>query len=168
MLSSVRNRRYFLNKAKEHLSDVMNFYAYALLGNHYHFLVQVKPEIPENEEAVYLVHHKMQVFLQTYAMAYNKEKVRVGSLFQKTFKRVRLETMEDILRIVQYIHGNPQHHGLVADFREYEWTSYPSILSDKPTMLKRAEVLAWYGGRENFIRCHEAHQVELDSRLTLE
>ena len=39
-----KNKRYFLNKYQQHLGSFLRTYAYCLLGNHFHFLVQVKYE----------------------------------------------------------------------------------------------------------------------------
>jgi hypothetical protein len=38
---------------------------------------------------------------------------------------------------------------------EYPFSSYNSIVSDEPTFLKRDQVLAWFGGRDLFIKSHE-------------
>ena len=50
---------------------------------------------------------------------------------------------------------NPQKHGFVADFREYPYSSYRALLSDKPTRLERDHVLEWYGGRVAFDAVHQ-------------
>ena len=56
------------------------------------------------------------------------------------------------MRLVHYIHFNPQKHGFVADFREYPYSSYRAFFSDKPTKLEQSRVLAWFGGRCG-VRC---------------
>ncbi|MBA2563017.1 MAG: hypothetical protein H0V14_08920 [Chitinophagaceae bacterium] len=38
---------------------------------------------------------------------------------------------------------------------DYKHSSYYSILSDKPTLLKREKVLEWFGGKEMFIKYHK-------------
>ncbi len=38
---------------------------------------------------------------------------------------------------------------------DYKHSSYYSILSDKPTLLKREEVLEWFGGKEMFVKYHK-------------
>ena len=54
-----------------------------------------------------------------------------------------------------YIHANAQHHKLCKDFTQHKWASWHSMLSDKPTQLKRNEVLEWFGGLEQFIAAHK-------------
>ena len=57
--------------------------------------------------------------------------------------------------LVRYIHRNPQKHGLISDFREWQWSSYGMILEERPTRLLRDDVLAWFGGRAPFMALHE-------------
>ena len=56
---------------------------------------------------------------------------------------------------VIYIHANAQHHNLCTDFSDHPWSSWHTILSDKPTLLKREEVLEWFGGRQQLIEIHK-------------
>ena len=66
-------------------------------------------------------------------------------------------------RVIHYIHWNPQKHGFVADYRDYPYSSYPLFLMDKPTFVKRGEVLDWFDGRDGFVRQHLALTDEQDS-----
>ncbi len=59
------------------------------------------------------------------------------------------------MRLVHYIHFNPQKHGFIADFRDYPHSSYKSLLSDRPTRLEREGVLNWFGGRAGFAAIHQ-------------
>jgi hypothetical protein len=40
----------------------------------------------------------------------------------------------------------------------YPWSSYETIISNKPTGLKRNDVIALYGDAENFILYHNQQQ----------
>ena len=40
----------------------------------------------------------------------------------------------------------------------YPWSSYETIASNKPTMLKRDTVVAFYGDKENFLYYHNQQQ----------
>jgi hypothetical protein len=59
------------------------------------------------------------------------------------------------MRLVHYIHFNPQKHGFVADFREWPYSSYHTLLTDEPTHLKRDQVLDWFDGRSKFVDMHQ-------------
>ena len=48
---------------------------------------------------------------------------------------------EDLFYEERNYHRNPQKHGFLADFRDWTYSSYNTILSQKPTLLKRDEVL---------------------------
>ena len=65
------------------------------------------------------------------------------------------------MTLVTYIHRNPQKHGLVDDFRDWPWSSYPALISEKPTKIQRTEVIDWYGSRANFIN---ANSIDVDEK----
>ena len=67
--------------------------------------------------------------------------------------------------VVRYIHRNPQNHNIIADFRDWPWSSYGLILAARPTRLLRDDVLAWFGGRATFVALH---QTDPDERAASE
>jgi hypothetical protein len=81
-----------------------------------------------------------------------------GSLFETTFERKLVTSEKYFQQLIFYIHNNPVHHGFVKQMSLYPWSSYETVLSDKPTKLKRSEVLEFYGGIENFILYQNQHQ----------
>jgi hypothetical protein len=93
-------------------------------------------------------------FFNCYTKSVNVEQNRSGSLFKKHFKRRIILEEQYLGRIVLYIHLNPVHHKITDDYQNFRWSSYHRILSDKPTKLKRCEVLDIFGGRENYIKSH--------------
>jgi len=60
-----------------------------------------------------------------------------------------------------YIHQNPLRAGLVTNLKDYKYSSYPAYLSTKNTMIKKDEVLVWFGGLDGFITDHKAMVAEL-------
>jgi putative transposase len=79
-------------------------------------------------------------------MAFNKQHYRTGNLFQRPFKRIEVNKESYFTQAIIYIHANALKHKLVKDFATYEWSSYQSIISDKPTLLQKQEVIEWFGG----------------------
>jgi putative transposase len=65
------------------------------------------------------------------------------------------------------VHLNPQHH-LDIDYRSFSFSSYQSIVSDKPTKLVREEVLTYFGGVENFIYSHDFKSEIVSEKFTFE
>jgi hypothetical protein len=60
-----------------------------------------------------------------------------------------------LLYLIAYIHCNPEKHGFVENFRDWPYSSYSVILSSKPSLLKRDELLAWFAGPVAFKKAHE-------------
>jgi hypothetical protein len=93
-------------------------------------------------------------------MAFNKYHGRQGALFNHRFRRVKIESQEHLLNSIMYVHSNPAHHGITTNFSKYEYSSYPIILSDSPTRIRRREVLALFGGKEEFIDQHNLYKIK--------
>jgi REP element-mobilizing transposase RayT len=159
------------------MQPIAETFAYCLLPNHFHFALRTRTE--EEQEA----YHREQIgpFLENgpifklrdpsrafnnlfiaYSRAFNKATNRTGALFERPFERKIVDNHRYLMTLIAYIHHNPQKHGFVDNFRDWPWTSYGAVLSDKPTKLNRDEVLAWYDGRSHFI---DAHAAEPDMQL---
>ncbi|MCA9918509.1 MAG: hypothetical protein KC445_11185 [Anaerolineales bacterium] len=171
-----RNYPYFLQLYAKHIQPVAETYAYCLLPNHFHFGLRTYTEA---EQEAYF-HEKIgpiskigpifklqdpsrafnNLFI-AYARAFNKATSRTGALFESPFGRKLINSERYLLTLITYIHHNPQKHGFVADFRDWPWSSYGAMLTDKPTKLNRDEVLAWFNGRSHFI---EAHATEPEAK----
>jgi putative transposase len=93
-----------------------------------------------------------------YTQSINKRYNRTGSLFETTFERKLVTSEKYFQQLIFYIHSNPVHHGFVKQMSLYPWSSYETLLSDKPTKLCRNAVVEIFGGRENFILYHNQQQ----------
>ena len=96
-------------------------------------------------------------FFNAYAKAVNKHYRRTGSLFQKPFKRKRIESQEQLTQTLLYIHYNPVDHGFVRDPIEWPFSSYPAFLSSKKSFIIKAEVVSWFQSKMIFRRIHDAY-----------
>ncbi len=79
---------------------------------------------------------------------------RTGNLFYRTFNRVEILKDSHFTHALVYVHANAQKHKLVKEFTSSLWSSYHSIISDKPTKLLRDELVEWFGNKELFIKIH--------------
>jgi len=61
-------------------------------------------------------------------------------------------------KLIFYIHNNPIHHGITNSIEEYPWSSYRSIISLKPTKIKRERVIEIFDDVENFKYYHSINQ----------
>ena len=172
------NYSYFLRKFDEYLSGYLDVFAYCLLPNHFHFLARVREMekdlaglqnlqglSPTNRNPV---SQAFSNFLNAYSKALNKQQNRTGSLFQRNLKRRLIDDQGYLIRIIYYIHLNPVHHRMRRQFEDYPWSSYHCFLAQRPTILRRNEVLSWFGGKDEFIGYHKsalAHLQELESYL---
>ena len=87
-------------------------------------------------------------------MAFNKQQNRIGTLFQTPFKKALVDNDQYLTQLVYYIHANPQLHGLINDFRDWNWSSCNKILTDNVSQLKKNELLEWFGSKKEFVNFH--------------
>jgi len=179
LFSNDGNYQFFLNQWKKYL-PYLDVFCYCLIPNHFHFLAKVKPlsepllehiksqatvksskfikqEIPYHE---YLEDQFKRLF-GSYALAYNKQHDRTGTLFQKRFKRILVGDDYKLLYLLAYIHHNPIHHKLYNAYGLWlhcSWNAYLNL--DKQSLLDRSEVLRWFGtdleaAKAAFFKHHE-------------
>ncbi|WP_192823209.1 hypothetical protein [Rufibacter sp. LB8] len=127
-----------------------------------HFLIQVKgaenlfKQSEQNQELLPVnIHRQWGHLLNAFTKALNTRYGRADSLFQKRFRRKEVTSEAYFTRLIFYIHFNPQHHGLIQDFKEWPYSSYHSLLSKKQTTLERDTVLEWFGGKNQLERFHQ-------------
>ncbi len=103
-----------------------------------------------------LIELEWKRFFTSYSMAFNKQHSRTGNLFHRPFKRIQVNKESYFTQAIIYIHANPLKHKVVKNFASYQWSSYQSILSDKPTHLCKQEVIDWFGGVNQFAEIHKS------------
>jgi REP element-mobilizing transposase RayT len=176
LFKDAKNYFFFLDKYQKFISPVADTFVYCLMPNHFHLLVQIKKETDiilelssknakrkydmlettsEKEKFVSLyVSKQFSNLFSSYTQAFNKVYNRMGSLFIKNFKRKRINDNNYFLKLIVYIHLNPVTHKFVQKPDDWKYSSYNTILSSKPTFVKREEVIELYGDVENFKFCH--------------
>jgi REP element-mobilizing transposase RayT len=161
--------RHFLQLYARYVEPVADTYAYCLLRNHFHLLVRIKREEEQTRQTFGVCSKTPKVsspsqqfsnWFNAYAKAINKAYGRTGSLFERPFGRIPVTSDAYFAQLVVYIHRNPEKHGLVDDFRDWPYSSYHTLVSAKPTHLKRDEVLDWFGGPPGLARLHEQELAE--------
>ncbi len=149
-----RNYRYFMRLYVEHVNPVAETLAYCLMGNHFHLLLRVRPQIVLDAVGKRADRGLANLFI-AYAMATNKDRGRSGSLFEKPFHRKPLSHPRSVLAVARYIHRNPVHHGFITDLREWPWSSFHAYLDDQPSWLQRATVMEMVGDRAGLAALHK-------------
>lgn len=90
-------------------------YAYCLMGNHYHFVLQTR-----QANLSRLMRHINGV----YSQAYNRRHGLVGHLFQGRFKAIHVDRDAYFLAVCRYVDLNPVRAGMVSDPCDWRWSSY--------------------------------------------
>lgn len=144
------NYRYFLKRFHNYTKEVLSVYTFCLMDNHFHFLVKIDKKSKTAD-----VSEQLRKFFISYSKAFNKQQYRKGTLFEKHLKRIKMNSEEQMLWTIYYIHRNPVHHRITQNYERFRWSSYPVILSEKETNLKRKEVLSLFSGKEEFIDFHQ-------------
>jgi REP element-mobilizing transposase RayT len=129
------------------------------------------PSDEASQVAALLVSNQFRTAFLSYSKAINKSMGRRGSLLQKPFRRKLVDKHGYMLWLIWYIHRNPLHHNITADFRNYYWSSYQSFFSERYSQLARSEVMSWFENRlEVFEEYHQAGEMnwQLLSGLVLE
>ncbi len=157
-----RNYEYFFKLYTRYIYPIANTYAYCLMKNHFHLLVRMKPikEMTsfENLSSLKVTPDYSKSFsnlFNAYTKAINKMYQRTGSLFQKPFKRILIDSNDYLVHLVNYIHRNPQKHGFTNDFRNYPYSSYQTIYQQKNSRIEGQQVMDWFSNPKSFAEYHE-------------
>lgn len=161
-----------LEKQKEPLIEIL---AFCLMPNHVHLLVK---QVADNGISLFV--NKMG----GYSTYFNNRYSRFGSLFQRPFKAIHIESGDQLLTVVTYIHLNPidliefgwKNNGINNPYRvlsflkTFPWSSYFHYLglSDlslivKPSLLK--SILKRSNDLQSFVREKISNKVELKKFL---
>lgn len=90
-------------------------YAYCLMPNHIHLLIQEKDEI---------ISETIKCIAISYAQYYNYKYDHSGHLFQDRFRSEPVNNWEYFVTLLRYIHQNPVAANLVGNVRDYKWSSW--------------------------------------------
>jgi len=159
--------QYFLRKLSRYILKVADIYTYCLIPNHFHILLKIKEsneisllaKTNEDNYSKYLM-NTFSNFFNSYSKSYNKIYQRQGRLFILPFKRIIVEDDDYFIVLINYIHRNPLHHGLVKQFPEWKYSSYQTFLSEKATNIDRCEVLSYFDSTDDFVDYHEENKTK--------
>ena len=95
-------------------------FAYCLMGNHIHLLIQ---ELKEPIEQF------MKRIATRFVYWYNIKYQRVGHLFRDRFKSEPVEDDAYFLTVLRYIHQNPIKAGFCKKIEQYQYSSFNEFFS---------------------------------------
>lgn len=106
-------------------------YAYCIMDNHIHMLIEVD-EMP--------LEKIMQGIQQVYTQRYNKINKRTGHIFQQRYKAIVCNKDGYLLHLIKYIHFNPVEAGITKTV-DYNWSSHHEYLQNKNDLIETNFVL---------------------------
>lgn len=135
-------------------------YAYCLMGNHYHLLL----ETPEAN-----LSRGMRQLNGVYTQRFNRRHKRSGHLFQGRYKAILVEKDAYLLEVARYIVLNPVRAGLVRSPGRWRWSSYRATagLEEPPQFLKVEWLLSQFDLRPERARRAYRRFVAQGKRITI-
>ncbi len=101
--------------------QLVEIVAYCLMPTHFHIILK---QCVDNGISSYM--SKVENSFTKYFNIVNKRK---GTLWEDNFKRILVESDEQLLHLTRYIHLNPVSAGLVAKPEDWLYSSYREYLS---------------------------------------
>lgn len=97
----------------------IDFGAFCLIPNHFHFVLK---QLEKKGISEFL-----RRISDGYTRYFNTKHKRIGPLFQGRFKSVLVETDEQLVHLVRYVHLNPYTSYVIEDLEDlpnYPWSSF--------------------------------------------
>ena len=143
---SSNDKAYIVKLLKE--DDKLDLAAYCVMDNHLHLVLQ--------GESMALAQSLRKINIK-YAMHYNFVHDRVGHVFQNRYRSEIVASDRYFTHLIRYVHNNPVKAGLVAEARQYLWSSYSEYLAseDVISLQQKRFVLGLFAkGTEGFKAFH--------------
>lgn len=109
------DKRHWFNQIME-LKEETGFclYAYALMDNHYHLVMQTP------NKSLASIMHRLNM---GYSKYFNWKHQHSGHVFQGAYKSVNVKDETQMLAVMRYVHFNPVKAGICAQPEDYPWSS---------------------------------------------
>lgn len=120
-------------------------WAYCLMGNHYHLLVETRrPTLSRG----------MRELNGIYTQRFNRRHQREGHVFQGRYKSVLVDKNRYLLELSRYIVLNPVRAGWCTQADGWQWSSYRAVMSmtQAPDRLAVEGILKQFGAGSGVAR----------------
>lgn len=158
-LQSEDERKQTLKRLEKNAEELVSILSFCLMPNHIHFLLK---QLQDNGISKF-----MAKLTNSYSHFFNTKQERVGHLFQGNFKAKRIESDEQLVHVSRYIHLNPVKSHIIKfdELGNYEYSSYPSYVNNKPGFTSTDLVLSYFKDIEahkTFIKDQADYQQKLE------
>ncbi|MEK6209937.1 MAG: transposase [Pseudomonadota bacterium] len=124
--------------AKEVLQQGWVLYAFCLMGNHYHLLLETpEPNLVQG----------MRRLNGVYTQAFNRRHNRVGPVLQGRYQSILVDKDTYLRELCRHVVLNPVRARMVAAVEHWHWSSYLPTAGRMPCppWLDAPAVLGWFG-----------------------
>ncbi|NTW72368.1 MAG: transposase [Eubacteriaceae bacterium] len=119
--------------------NVISLYAYCVLDDHAHFIVE------DTTEDISNVMKRINI---SYAAYFNRKYHSAGQVFYDRFKSECIENEKYLLEAIRFIHNNPVRDGYAKGRCQYKWSSYCEyVQSMQDRMIRADRILQLFSGQ---------------------
>ena len=180
LFNDERDYLVFKERFKQFTFIFFEVWSYSLLQNHTHHIIKTKSAeniiksisaLPKEEHTKSMqlflndgknenlfdemIERQMNSFLVSYSSYCNNKRGRKGGIFQKPFKRIKIEDDIHLQQAIVYTNANAQKHKLVNDFKKHSYSSYAAIINEDDYFVETENVINFFGSKENFIKIQQ-------------
>ena len=119
-------------------------HAYVLMDNHFHLLAT-----PTTDDGLPRL---MQAVGRSYVRWFNDRHGRTGTLWEGRYRSTLIQPERYLLACMVYIDSNPVRAGLVAEPRDFAWSSHHHFIGVRHDRLLSPHPLYWALGNTPFAR----------------
>jgi putative transposase len=136
IFTTVADYRHLLGLLEENAKKFeVEVHAYVLMTNHFHLLAT-----PQTDKGLPLL---MQAVGRSYVRYFNDLQARTGSLWEGRYRSTLIQTDRYLLACMAYMDLNPVRAGMVAEARDYPWSSYGWYAGLRADKLITPHALYW-------------------------
>jgi REP element-mobilizing transposase RayT len=124
------NYIYFLKKVRKFVLPHCDIFAYCLMPNHFHFLINadsrtITTKVIAGKEKN-ILSEGIRMLLSSYTQAINNQNNTFGSLFQQNTKAKAIAKDSNLYDLLcfHYIHQNPMRAKLVKKMEDWNYSSF--------------------------------------------
>ena len=115
----------------------VTFLVYALMPNHYHFLLR-----QDEDMGITTFMHKLDT---SYTKFFDLNHKRSGHLFEYAFKAKQIESEEELVHVCRYIDLNATIARISKTPEKYEWSSYKDYIGKRNgTLCDKSIILSYF------------------------
>ena len=137
-------RKFLLQLAHQKASLPFYLYAYCLMPNHIHLLIE------RQDDSISRI---MQRLLTAYSQYHNRKHRKSGHLLQGRYKAILCQSQQYLAELVRYIHLNPVRAKMVRRPQDFPYSSHRAYLGlDEASLVDVEPVLRHFGANKKLAR----------------